>query len=71
MKDLFTEKKGGKVSSKKFWGNIFLALCAATYILDGFHFYDVGKELFNSILVAGCTLVGLRTVGGIFNNEDK
>ena len=68
MRDLFTEKSGGKLSSKKFWGNIFLALCAVTYILDGFHFYDVGKELFNSVLVAGCTLVGLRTVGGMFNN---
>jgi len=65
---LFREKSGGKLSSKKFWGNIFLALCAVTYVLDGFHFYDVGKELFNSILVAGCTLVGLRTVGGMFNS---
>jgi len=69
MRDLFTEKKGGKLSSKKFWGNIFLALCAITYTLDGFHFYDVGKELFSSLLIAGCTLVGLRTVGGLFNNE--
>ena len=69
MKDLFTEKKGGKISSKKFWGNIFLALCAITYTLDGFHFYDVGKELFNSILVAGCTLVGLRTFGSLFKSD--
>jgi len=69
MKDLFTEKKDGKISSKKFWGNIFLALCAITYILDGFHFYDVGKELFNSILVAGCTLVGLRTFGSLFKDD--
>lgn len=69
MKDLFTEKKDGKISSKKFWGNIFLALCAITYTLDGFHFYDVGKELFNSVLVAGCTLVGLRTFGDLFKND--
>jgi len=29
-------------------------------------FYDVSADLFNPTLVAGCTLIGLRTIGGMF-----
>ena len=56
ISDLFREKTGGKISSKKFFGNIFLTLCALTFVVD----------LFNPTLVAGCTLIGLRTIGGMF-----
>ena len=66
ISDLFREKNGGKISSKKFWGNIFLILCAITFVIDGFKFYDVSKDLFSPALVAGCTLIGLRTIGGMF-----
>lgn len=66
ISDLFKEKTGGKTSSKKFWGNIFLILCAVTFVVDGFHFYEVSKDLFNPTLVAGCTLIGLRTIGSMF-----
>tara|TARA_B110000503_G_C7105505_1_gene395742 strand:+ start:888 stop:1115 length:228 start_codon:yes stop_codon:yes gene_type:complete len=67
ISDLFRESTGGKTSSKKFWGNAFLLLCGITYILDGFHFYEVSMDLFNPTLIAGCTLIGLRTVGGMFS----
>ena len=66
ISDLFREKTGGKVSSKKFFGNIFLLLCAVTFVVDGLKFYDVSADLFNPTLVAGCTLIGLRTIGGMF-----
>ena len=36
MKDLFTEKKGGKVSSKKFWGNIFLNFVVYSIMISFF-----------------------------------
>ena len=66
ISDLFKERKDGKISSKKFWGNVFLILCALTFVIDGFKFYEVSKDLFNPTLVAGCTLIGLRTIGGMF-----
>ena len=66
INDLFRERKGGKISSKKFWGNIFLILCGVTFVIDGFNFYNVSKDLFSPTLVAGCTLIGLRTIGGMF-----
>ena len=68
INDLFKETSNGKISSKKFWGNIFLILCALTFVVDGFHFYEVSKDLFNPSLVAGCTLIGLRTIGGMFKS---
>jgi hypothetical protein len=68
INDLFKERKGGKISSKKFWGNIFLILCSITFVVDGLKFYDVSADLFNPTLVAGCTLIGLRTIGGMFKS---
>jgi len=71
FRDLYTEDKGGKYSSKKFWGHIFLALIGFTYLVDGFDWYDINVSLFNSVLIAGCTLIGLNTVKGMFNKKDK
>ena len=68
LSDLFKESTDGKTSSKKFWGNVFLTLCGLTYVLDGFHFYAVSMDLFNPTLIAGCALIGLRTVGGMFKS---
>jgi hypothetical protein len=71
LSDLFKEKADGKISSKKFWGNILMFFCAATFVMDGLHWYDVSKDLFNPTLIAGCTLIGLRTVGNMMKSEDK
>jgi hypothetical protein len=69
--DQFREKKGGKRSSKKFWGFIIMLLVCISFVLDGIDFYTANENMFNSMLVAGCTLLGLRTVGGLFGNKKK
>jgi len=68
--DQFTDEKGGKHSSKKLWGFIIMVLVCISYILAGFAFYTVNEGLFNSMLVAGTTLLGLRLVGEIFKKKN-
>jgi hypothetical protein len=69
LKDLFSESKGGKYSSKKFWGHIFMLLVAAAFIVDGLHFYTVNVDLFNTMVIAGTTLIGLRTIRTFFERK--
>jgi hypothetical protein len=71
IKDLFTEETGGKYSSKKIWGAIIMALVCTAFILDGLNFYTANKDLFNSMLIAGTSLIGLTTVTKIFNKPEK
>lgn len=66
LSDIFTERRGGKTSSKKFWGHIIMLLVAAAFVLDGLHWYEANKTLFGYMLIAGCTLIGLRTAKDIF-----
>jgi len=68
--DQFRDKTGGKYSSKKFWGFIIMFLVCITFVLDGIAFYTANENLFNSMLIAGCTLLGLRVVSGIFKKKD-
>ena len=68
--DQFTEKKGGKFSSKKFWGFIIMLLVCVSYILTGFAFYTANETLFNSMLLAGTTLLGLRLLGDTFKKKN-
>jgi len=70
FRDITSESSGGKYSSKKIWGHIFLALTGATYILDGLHFYKVDHHLFDAMLIAGTTLIGLRTITNLFKKKD-
>ena len=65
IRDMFCEESGGKYSSKKIWGAIIMALVCTSFILDGLHFYKSNETLFNSMLIAGTTLIGLRTLTGI------
>jgi hypothetical protein len=67
--DQFKEKKGGKHSSKKFWGFIIMLLVCVSFVLDGIAIYTVNENLFNSMLIAGCALLGLRTIGGMFGKK--
>lgn len=72
--DQFREEKGGKYSSKKFWGFVIMLLVCASFILDGIEFYTANVDLFNAMLIAGTTLLGLRVVGKMFGktqNEGK
>ncbi len=69
-KDLFREASGGKYSSKKIWGFIILFLVCIAFVLDGLHFYTSNENLFNSMLIAGTTLIGLNSVSGIFKKSE-
>ena len=71
IKDLFREETDGKFSSKKIWGGIIMALVCLAFVLDGLHFYTANKELFNSMLFAGSSLIGLTSISKMFNNGKK
>ena len=69
FREMFSEEKGGKISSKKVWGAIVLTLVSMTYVMDGYHFYEINVALFNSMLLAGVSLIGLHTVGNMFKKS--
>ena len=73
--DLIRENSGGKVSSKKIWGHISFILVGMTYVMDGYDFYTINQHLFDSLLIAACYLIGLRTLANMFvrgpKNEEK
>jgi len=68
--DVLREETGGKFSSKKAWGHVFMILVGATYVIDGLHFYEMNVDAFNSMLIAACTLIGLKTVKELFKKPD-
>ena len=67
--DLIREDKGGKISSKKIWGHLFMTLVGLTYVVDGLHWYEMNVNAFNSMLIAGCTLIGLKTIKEVFKKD--
>ena len=71
IQDLFREKSGGKYSSKKIWGHIIMASVLTSFTLDGLHFYTANENLFNSMLIAGTTLIGLRTIKSILSRKNE
>lgn len=70
INDLLKETRNGKYSSKKIWGAIIMLLVCAAFVLDGLHFYKVNEVLFNSMLIAGTTLIGLHTLKQTFKKND-
>ena len=71
FQDLLREKRGGKYSSKKIWGMIIMLLVCIAFIVDGLKFYTVNENLFNSMLIAGTTLIGLSTLNLFSKKADK
>jgi uncharacterized membrane protein YwaF len=69
--DQFRESKDGKFSSKKLWGFIIMFLVCISFVLDGIAFYTANENMFNSMLIAGTTLLGLRLVGKMFSKKDS
>lgn len=65
FKDMHQETRDSKYSSKKIWGSVIMALVCVAFVSDGFHFYQTDHVLFNSMLIAGTTLVGLNTLNGL------
>ena len=70
FQDQLREDAGGKYSSKKIWGLIVMLLVCASFILDGLNFYTSNENLFNSMLIAGCTLLGLNGVSKMFKKKE-
>lgn len=70
IQDQLRERSNGKYSSKKIWGLIIMLLVCSAFILDGLHFYTANESLFNSMLIAGCTLLGLNTAKAIFSKNE-
>ena len=69
--DMFRDEKGGKFSSKKSWGHIFMALAGSTYVLDGLHWYIMNENAFNTMVIAGCSLIGMRTIKDILKKTPE
>ena len=63
LKNIFTEDiNEGKFSSKKTMGIIGSTLAFVAFVIDGFHFYDIDTDLFNSMLIFSGTMLGASVV---------
>jgi glycopeptide antibiotics resistance protein len=63
IRDIFTEDKNdNKFSSKKTMGIIAGILTFCAFVVDGFHFYDIDTDLFNSMLIFSGTMLGASVV---------
>ena len=71
FQDLLREKRGGKYSSKKIWGMIVMILISLAFLGDGFNFYKVNVELFNTMAIIGTTLIGLGSLASIFSKKES
>jgi hypothetical protein len=71
IKDIFTEDKNeAKFSSKKTMGIIGSILAFIAFIVDGFHFYDINNEMFNSMLLFSGTMLGVSVIKS-FSKQNK
>jgi len=74
IKDIFTEDKiDDKYSSKKTLGIISGVLVCIAFIGDGFHWFTVNENLFNSMLIFSATMLGVSTIKAFAkknNNEN-
>ena len=63
VSDIFTEdKRDNKYSSKKTMGIISGVLVCISFIGDGFHWFTVNENLFNSMLLFSATMLGVSTI---------
>ena len=63
ISDIFTEDKmDNKYSSKKTLGIISGILVCIAFIGDGFHWFTVNQDLFNSMLIFSATMLGVSTI---------
>ena len=63
ISDILTEdKRDDKYSSKKTMGIISGALVCMAFIGDGFHWFTVNENLFNSLLIFSATMLGVSVV---------
>ena len=69
--DLIRERRNGKVSSKKIWGHIVMILVSMAFIMDGYDFYEINEHLFDAMLIAGSTLIGITAISTMFKRSPK
>ena len=62
FRDMFREDVGEKYSRKSFWGNVIMLLLCLAFVMDGLHFYSINETLFGYMLIAGTTLIGMRSL---------
>jgi hypothetical protein len=72
VSDILTEdKRDDKYSSKKTMGIISGILVCIAFIGDGFHFFKVNENLFNSMLIFSATMLGVSTVKAFAKPKPK
>lgn len=72
ISDILTEdKRDDKYSSKKTMGIISGVLVCMAFIGDGFHWFTVSENLFNSMLIFSATMLGVSTVKAFAKNPTK
>jgi len=59
IKDIFTEDKSDeKFSSKKTMGILAGLLTFMAFVVDGFDFYDINNDMFDSMLIFAGSMLG-------------
>ena len=72
ISDILTEdKKDDKYSSKKTMGLISGILVCMAFIGDGFHWFTINENLFNSMLIFSATMLGVSTVKAFAKPKTK
>ena len=72
ISDIFTEdKRDDKYSSKKTLGIISGILVCIAFLGDGFHWFTVNQELFNSMLIFSATMLGVSTIKAFAKHPEK
>lgn len=69
FQDFLKEESDGKYSTKKLWGHVVMLLVCMTYVLDGWDFYSINQHLFDSMLIAGTTLLSMTVVRAMINKR--
>ena len=70
LKDILTEDKlDDKYSSKKTMGLISGALVCIAFIGDGFQWFEINENLFNTMLIYSGTMLGVSTAKAIFKKQ--
>ena len=60
-----------KYSSKKTMGIASGILVCIAFIGDGFHWFSVNENLFNSMLIFSATMLGVSTFKAFANNSSQ
>jgi|TARA_B110000908_G_scaffold42643_1_gene51863 purine-cytosine permease-like protein len=65
------DKMDNKYSSKKTFGVISGTLVCIAFIGDGFEWFTVNQDLFNSMLIFSATMLGVSTVKAFAKSNIK